>query len=222
MNALIVLLASTYYSTCTAQEVPRYSLCTAGSFPYQGRDIGALAITKAQQTFQGQNYQISGSIRIVDRCSFAIENLSYSGPANDTAVWYGSFVGWANGISLTDNTPVSLNGTTARQVFTFTQRAGAPASYNDFNEFRLFTLGSNQVLARVPIPNGIPNPGASSSVVSSRATVTTTVTVTSGPAITPSSSRTPVPNTSGAAGSDVTPYAMIWVSLVAILVTLGL
>lgn len=84
-------------------------------------------------------------------------NLTYSGVGSiDTAVWYGSFNNDLAGIysvSLTNNVAVPISPNLTNLTYTFVTEAGREVSYNDFNEFRLFTLGNKYLLARATIPN---------------------------------------------------------------------
>jgi hypothetical protein len=85
-----------------------------------------------------------------------VVNFTYSGVGiNDTTVWYGGFTEnlAAESVSLTDDVPVPIttNSTTIR--YSFTTTAGKQISYQDFNEFRLYTLKNNMLLARATIPN---------------------------------------------------------------------
>jgi hypothetical protein len=72
MNAVVFLLAGFYGTSLAQPQTPTYTLCTSGANPYEGRTIPPMQITKAQQTFQGINYQIAGTLSIVDRCSVCL------------------------------------------------------------------------------------------------------------------------------------------------------
>ena len=82
-------------------------------------------------------------------------NLTFSGVGiNDIAVWYGGFTDdSASAVSLTDNVPVPVTLNRTSRSYSFTTVVGKQVSYQDFNQFRLFTLTNNMLLATATIPN---------------------------------------------------------------------
>jgi len=107
-------------------------------------------------------------------------NLTFSGVGiDDTAVWYGGFNdGSASAVSLTDNVPVPVTPNSTTISYSFTTVVGKQVSYQDFNQFRLFTLKNNMLLARATIPNSpvkapvLPGPTQSASPTASTPTQT--------------------------------------------------
>ena len=75
---------------------------------------------------------------------------------NDAAVWYGAFSDdrlGSSSVSLTENVAVPISPNRTNLSYTFVTEAGRAVSYNDFNEFRLFTATNKMLLAKASIPN---------------------------------------------------------------------
>lgn len=207
----------------SASGAHAYSLCTTAPYPLEGKTVNPIRIVQSQQSVNGQPYQVSGTITVNDRCTFSIQNFTYTGgPTTEAAVWYGGFTNDALGVSLTEFDPVPL-GTTAAKTFSFTTRAGASVSYNDFNEFRFFLPVSNQLLARGVIPGGV-TPGSSSTTRPSGTTTSTAsaVVTTNSASSSASSSANAKPNSAAGGSSYANGYTLVWGTALAIAFTIGL
>jgi undecaprenyl pyrophosphate phosphatase UppP len=114
-------------------------------------------------------------------------------------VWYGGFTNAASGVSLTDNQtlPLTAPNKTAKLGFELTQEAGRAVSFNDFNEFRLFLVGLNQLLAKAVIP-GVNGTSATNITTSTIGITSVKPTATSSATAAPTASPTGAAQKSGA------------------------
>ncbi len=132
--------------------VSAYSLCDVSIYPYKQQQVSINVQPSATRSITVNNksipVQVSGKIRVVDGCTFQ-SDLTLTGPATPV-YWYGG--------NLTDKNTAYRLTSLAQPVlsgnitFKFTDRAGESVSYTDFNEFRLFVVDSNEMIATASLP----------------------------------------------------------------------
>ena len=164
-----------------------YQLCSRTDYPYKGQNISAPIQYSAtrQFTLNGQTIQvqISGTVEVVDGCSFKVSNLVLGG-GNYTASFFGGIIGsGATAVRLSDGT-VTSGGAPINQQFEFITNAGAAVSYYDFNQLRFFVQEAQALIGTADLPGKVTAPG--------------TVTTTTGAKPTTSTSNPAATTTSGA------------------------
>ena len=139
-SALVLALAT------SAALVQGYSLCNPSEYPYAGKNVSAPLVMALDST---SPYRASGSIRVVDGCTFEVVGFNYAN--GGTSGWYGGFAGDANGVTLSD-TKFGTTSAATTQQFKFRTSAGSAVSYLDFNQFRLYDETNKILVATADIP----------------------------------------------------------------------
>ena len=103
---------------------------------------------------------------MIDGCTFGIVNFTFLGAGE--SYWYGGKRGETDGILLADEYVPSYAFPTDKH-YSFRTTAGSPASFYDFDQFRLFEKYTNTLLATADLPliqtlsNSATSPSSSSS-----------------------------------------------------------
>ncbi|KAJ3271370.1 hypothetical protein HDV01_006875 [Terramyces sp. JEL0728] len=134
-----------------------YSLCDKTNYPYAGQSV-TLTINPLPGTITFNNQSISpgvsGSITIVDGCSFQLSK-DFTMNSLLTCVWVGGKINGpadgSDGIGLSSTKVTSSSG---GAVFQFITSVGNYASYKDFTQFRLYHEASMNVIAIADINTG--------------------------------------------------------------------
>ncbi|KAI8927012.1 hypothetical protein BC831DRAFT_454187 [Entophlyctis helioformis] len=148
------MLFNTIAIVSLAATASAYSLCNAAVNPYANRTL-SIPIVGARAT--GANnapLTVSGTISVVDGCTFSINNLAFSGvPA---IVIFGGVPPDTNGVRLAaEKFTAPAPGAPINRNVTFISTAGNWVSYTDFVQFRLFDEDNQLLVATADIPNPI-------------------------------------------------------------------
>lgn len=160
-----------------AATTSAYSNCATAAYPYTGKTFAPIPFRAVAQTNPkagNARVSVNGTIQIIDKCNYSLANVSFTGAPYVKI--YGGFIGSTMGYTLNQemlmNSTVSPAGTTKQ--FPFVSSAGDWVSYNDFNEFRVFDVTNNFLLAVADIPGGIPSPNTIPPVTSTTPTASPT------------------------------------------------
>ncbi|KAJ3251047.1 hypothetical protein HK103_002912 [Boothiomyces macroporosus] len=137
-----------------AASVSAYSLCNPTNYPYKGQTVSVPIQPAAAAVIVNQitvPVTVSGNIKVIDGCTFAVSNLAFSGPS------FIQFVGRLNSdttgakaVLLTSALVPATIMTNAQ--YTFVQTAGNWVSYNDFDIIELFDPASKSVIGVANMP----------------------------------------------------------------------
>ena len=192
-----------HLSLLLATLVSSYSLCSRTDYQYKNQTTTSTFTNSATRQFQLQgqtiNVQVSGTVEVVDGCSFKITNLVLSG-GNYTASIFGGIIGSGQtAVRLTDGT-ITSSDKPQTQTFEFIQAAGSAVSYADFNQFRLFVIDAQAMIATADLPGKVTGNQSPSTGGTPAATRPTT----------PQASSVPTPTpTNGAVGYFVMPLMLV-------------
>jgi hypothetical protein len=125
--------------------VSAYSKCS----PDDVKGPITIPLTKVLST---SPIEISGSIEIIDGCTFKVTGFTFYNAR--TARWYGGIGSAGDAITLSDAT-VNPSAGKGEQTFKFRDVVGAPVSFRDFNQFRLFDEESQVVIATAEVPSDL-------------------------------------------------------------------
>jgi hypothetical protein len=128
---------------------------------------------------------VSGSIRVVDGCSFQFVNATITGPAS-LQFFGGRAESDPNAVRLTTDT-VTLPLSSSSATYTFIQTAGNWVNYNDFIQINFYDPATSAVFAQAILP-GQPNVTSTATGVASTRSGTST---SASPASSTSSSPSP-------------------------------
>lgn len=142
-----------------------YTKCDSKVYPFanSATKVSAPIVQTASVTKSNSPITISGSVDVVDGCTFAVTNFRFLG-AGET-YWYGAKKGATDGILLTEDFVYS-GDVASNRTYKFRTTAGAEASYYDFSQFRLFEKYTNTLIAVADLPDppaNAPSQGAPSS-----------------------------------------------------------
>ncbi|KAJ3121011.1 hypothetical protein HK098_004074 [Nowakowskiella sp. JEL0407] len=121
-----------------------YSICSKSVPVYTPNTV--IPIT---QVYIIDTFKVSGEIVIIDGCTYAIRSFTMTNSPNNTnPVWYGGNGTEIAGYPLSNPPAIMENNATNKNFeFTFSNDTFTPVSYTDFNQFRLFAVESQTVLA---------------------------------------------------------------------------
>ncbi|KAJ3254670.1 hypothetical protein HK103_007009 [Boothiomyces macroporosus] len=173
-----------------------YSLCDKTNYPYSGQTVTVtLNPSPGTITFRNQSIDpaVSGSITIVDGCSFQLSK-DFTMNSLLTCTWVGGKINGpkdgSDGLTLSNTQVTSASG---GAVFQFITSVGNYASYKDFNQFRLYHVASQNVIATADInvgSNGRVFGSAPSNSTNATTTTTTTTTAARTATIAPAATTT--------------------------------
>ncbi|KAJ3272193.1 hypothetical protein HDV01_005847 [Terramyces sp. JEL0728] len=147
---LSLLFASAY-----AQSLV-YGPCDPAKYPYSGKQISVAIKPTLTQT----PIVISGNIAVLDGCTFAVENFIFYNAGE--SYWIGGIDNQTVGAMLSDQF-VYPAANPSTYNFTMTKKAGAATNFYMFNQFRLFEINSQTIIATANLPYPV---GASSTTAS--------------------------------------------------------
>ena len=169
LTRVLLLLSTALTQAQTTNQKPTYGKCNPTTFGRKSLVNQPLSLTKV---LASSSIIATGSIVIIDGCTFEARNFTFSGGENP--LWYGSFPNSVEGLSLSDTVVrTTLQPTTIR--YSLKQVPGAEANFDGFDQFKLFDLGTQQVIAIANMPPRSTTPTATTAAGS-----TPTSTQTSG------------------------------------------
>ena len=141
-----------------------YGKCNPADFPYKGLNVSVpidLTATRSV-TFNGTTtpLTISGTVSIVDGCTIALSNFTFSGVPQ--AQLFGALSGQADGIRLIEE--IFESGKPYSGQYTLIQTAGNWVKLN-FNQFRFYHNDTKTWIGQADLTNykvdlGLPKPPA--------------------------------------------------------------
>jgi hypothetical protein len=170
------MLSSALLFAVAFAQAPKYGKCNKDNF--ERKDLINVNIP-IQKVLTQSPIEVSGSIYIIDGCSFGVRDFKFLNA--DASYWVGGYKGSAEAMTLvTENvTPSAFN---TNQTYNLRQDAGAEANFDGFNQFRLFVRNTNLLIATADFPakgetpTATTKPGSGSSTTASgtKSTATTT------------------------------------------------
>lgn len=140
MHSILLLV-----SACAA-----YSVCDPAVYPFAGRNVSIPIVASATRTIGTTPVVVSGSIKVLDGCSFQAVDLVLTGPA--TAQFFGGTPAGSTTGYLLSPTVITASPNPQTLTFNFVTVAGSSISYTDFVEFRLFESESNSMVGTALLP----------------------------------------------------------------------
>jgi hypothetical protein len=139
--------------------VSAYGLCsrTAHRFSANLPTVPIQATATRSITREGQviPVTVSGSIRVIDGCSFAMEGVTISGPTS-FAIFGGTSESDNASVRLvTEDTSLANRTSPWNATYTFIQTAGNWVNFNDFTQFNLFDPTTNVVFGQARLPGQV-------------------------------------------------------------------
>ena len=210
-NSLSPLTQMIFATLLSASSVAAYSFCVASNDIYANnsaakniplvRDASLAVIANGVQT---PIVISSGTVSVVDGCSFRIDNLVFQGSAN--GAFYGGLPANPSYNAVRLSETVIPSGKSFSGVIPFITTPGSWVSYGDFVQFRLFDPLTNTLLATATLPTTSKAPvtgpvdinsGSGGGVVVPPPGTTPTITSASGTSV-PTSTGTTAPAKSAA------------------------
>ncbi|KAJ3270680.1 hypothetical protein HDV01_007504 [Terramyces sp. JEL0728] len=141
-----------------------YSLCDPANYPYSGQSVANvpfLNLFKAQNiVVNGQSVPVtvSGSVSIVDGCTFATNQLSFSGPASIEFVGRKASDWFGTSAVLLSTLQVDASSLPSSQSYKLISTPGNSVSYNDFDVIELYDPVSGVIIGSATLPgkNSVP------------------------------------------------------------------
>lgn len=135
-----------------------YSLCDPANYPYKGQNVSIELVQSSTKVLILNDLTssipfLSGTIQIVDGCTFQVRNLDLNASAVWNFEWYGAFKNGGDAAISLSATPLQISTRNSSiQTFAFKTIAGAAVSFKDFNQFRLYETKSKSVVATADLP----------------------------------------------------------------------
>ncbi|KAI8902496.1 hypothetical protein BC833DRAFT_573022 [Globomyces pollinis-pini] len=185
-----------------------YSLCNKDRHPHAGKSVSAPLVPTSTTALNVNDTMVavtvSGTIEVVDGCTFSAKNLVVE-PSSVRGQWFGGAVGsTSDGIRLSAD-PITASSRPSTKEYKFITTAGSWVSYTDFQQFRLYDTVSKAVLATADLPisvgsNPASPPGSAPGAYPNDPKATGTA-------------QAPKPTTTN--GSIMSNMSVIWLTLVA-------
>ncbi|KAJ3270678.1 hypothetical protein HDV01_007502 [Terramyces sp. JEL0728] len=138
-----------------ASSVLAYSKCDPKNYPYSGQTVSVPIQQTSTLSVPVNQIQVlvsvAGSIKIIDGCTFAVQNLAFAGPSFIQFV--GKKAGDATGASAVLLTQATVPTTVLLNAqYTLVQSAGNWVSFYDFDIIELFDPASKAVIGTATLP----------------------------------------------------------------------
>ncbi|KAJ3416147.1 hypothetical protein HDV05_002792 [Chytridiales sp. JEL 0842] len=164
-TAAAAILATT--TTLVSAAPPAVDICSPSKLPPgwapNAIEVELEQVTSAQIINTQNPIRCSGTIRVIDGCSFLVKNFTLLGPLQPK--WYGGIVDKdpvtgakrSNDQAVTMVDPiVAASNAMDSQPFRLTTTVGASYSWFSINEMRLFDVATNQLLCVAQMPYNNP------------------------------------------------------------------
>ncbi|KAI8915747.1 hypothetical protein EDD86DRAFT_196734 [Gorgonomyces haynaldii] len=130
-------------------QAPKYGPCSTDTFPYQGMVKIQNVTAPIVQVATRPGLKVSGYIQVVDGCHFFLRDFVFYGA--DESYWNGGFKGSTDSMLLSSSVVVA-SAFPQDFEYSFVQTPGAEASYNGFNQFRLYSKHIQLIVATADLP----------------------------------------------------------------------
>lgn len=137
-----------------ASSALAYGLCDRTNYPYAGKNVSIPIVPTLTKSMTIDSVvhpiTVSGTLHVIDGCSFEITNFKLDAPAAVKFYWHGAQGEIdLNGENLTRDSPVDSATTDA--VYQFVSTAGDAVRY-DFKQFNLYDPETRSVIAQAVLP----------------------------------------------------------------------
>ncbi|KAJ3270679.1 hypothetical protein HDV01_007503 [Terramyces sp. JEL0728] len=138
-------------------SIAAYSQCDPANYPYAGQKVvdipfytpGPVSVNINNSTVE---VFVSGSMSIIDGCTFVTNNLSFNGPSYVKFVGKKSTDSFGTNAVLVTTSVATQASSPSSQTYKLVSSAGNWVSYNDFDMVELFDPASGAVIGIATLP----------------------------------------------------------------------